>query len=229
MYCDASRVELGCVLMQRGRVIAYASRQLKKHEQNYPTLDLNITCTARPTRCSWIIRASRKAYVVADALSRKSIGNLAHIFSLKKPLVEQLHSLERSDERLEISDSQGFLAHIKLRSTLMKEIKAAQVKDSSLAKIIKDVREGKALDFSVDPSGVLRFRTRLCVPEVDELRSKILRKAHHSRFAIHTGTTKISPCFSPDLVGQSMEIVQIVRDRLLTAQSHQKSYADRRR
>ena len=37
VYCDASRVRLGCVLMQNGRVVAYASRQLKKHEQNYPT------------------------------------------------------------------------------------------------------------------------------------------------------------------------------------------------
>ena len=32
VYCDASRVGLGCVLMQNGRVVAYASRQLKKHE-----------------------------------------------------------------------------------------------------------------------------------------------------------------------------------------------------
>ena len=31
VYCDASRTRLGCVLMQYGRVIAYASRQLKKH------------------------------------------------------------------------------------------------------------------------------------------------------------------------------------------------------
>src|SRR3954453_14953747 len=39
-YCDASRRGLGCVLMQGGRVVAYASRQLKNHEQNYPTHDL---------------------------------------------------------------------------------------------------------------------------------------------------------------------------------------------
>ena len=35
-------MELGCVLMQNGRVVAYASRQLKKHEQNYPTRDLEM-------------------------------------------------------------------------------------------------------------------------------------------------------------------------------------------
>ncbi|GJR54474.1 putative reverse transcriptase domain-containing protein [Tanacetum coccineum] len=40
VYCDASYLGLGCVLMQRGKVIAYASRQLKKHEENYPTHDL---------------------------------------------------------------------------------------------------------------------------------------------------------------------------------------------
>ena len=42
VYSDASRQGLGCVLMQNGRVIAYASRQLKKHEQNYPTHDLEL-------------------------------------------------------------------------------------------------------------------------------------------------------------------------------------------
>jgi hypothetical protein len=40
VYCDASRQGLGCVLMQDGKVVAYASRQLKPHEQNYPTHDL---------------------------------------------------------------------------------------------------------------------------------------------------------------------------------------------
>ncbi|KAD0280377.1 hypothetical protein E3N88_44511 [Mikania micrantha] len=42
VYADASRQGLGCVLMQRGRVIAYASRQLKIHEANYPTHDLEL-------------------------------------------------------------------------------------------------------------------------------------------------------------------------------------------
>ncbi|GJV43572.1 putative reverse transcriptase domain-containing protein [Tanacetum coccineum] len=37
VYCDASKQGFGCVLMQRGKVIAYASRQLKKHEKNYTT------------------------------------------------------------------------------------------------------------------------------------------------------------------------------------------------
>ena len=40
IYCDASRQGLGCVLMQDGKVVAYASRQLRPHEQNYPTHDL---------------------------------------------------------------------------------------------------------------------------------------------------------------------------------------------
>ena len=42
VYCDASKMGLGCVLMQDGRVIAYASHQLKKHEVNYPTHDLEL-------------------------------------------------------------------------------------------------------------------------------------------------------------------------------------------
>jgi hypothetical protein len=42
VYCDASRDGLGCVLMQEGRVIAYASQQLRRHELNYPTHDLEL-------------------------------------------------------------------------------------------------------------------------------------------------------------------------------------------
>ena len=43
VYCDVSRVGLGCLLIQNGKLIAHASCQLKKHEQNYPTHDLEMT------------------------------------------------------------------------------------------------------------------------------------------------------------------------------------------
>ena len=42
VYCEASKARLGCVLMQSGRIVAYGSRQLKNHEQNYPTHDMEL-------------------------------------------------------------------------------------------------------------------------------------------------------------------------------------------
>jgi hypothetical protein len=42
VYCDASSTGLGGVLMQEGRVITYSSRQLRCHEENYPTHDLEL-------------------------------------------------------------------------------------------------------------------------------------------------------------------------------------------
>jgi hypothetical protein len=42
IYCDASGQGLGCVLMQDDRVVAYVSRQLRKHEVNYLTHDLEL-------------------------------------------------------------------------------------------------------------------------------------------------------------------------------------------
>jgi hypothetical protein len=42
VYCDTSKLRLGCVLMQEGKVIAYLSRQLRPHDKNYPTHDLEL-------------------------------------------------------------------------------------------------------------------------------------------------------------------------------------------
>ena len=42
VYSDASKKDLGCMLMQNGNVIAYASHQLMPYEQNYPTHDLEL-------------------------------------------------------------------------------------------------------------------------------------------------------------------------------------------
>ncbi|KAJ9561986.1 hypothetical protein OSB04_007146 [Centaurea solstitialis] len=74
VYCDASRLGLGCVLMQRGRVIAYTSTQLKPHEANYPTHDLELAA---------VVFLELEANVVADALSRKTEHTPIRISHLK--------------------------------------------------------------------------------------------------------------------------------------------------
>jgi hypothetical protein len=50
IYCDASGTGLGCVLMQEGRVISYSSRQLRHHEENYPTHDLELIAVVMALR-----------------------------------------------------------------------------------------------------------------------------------------------------------------------------------
>ncbi|GKD33381.1 putative reverse transcriptase domain-containing protein, partial [Tanacetum coccineum] len=73
VYCDASYQGQGAVLMQRYKVIAYASRQLKPHEENYTTHDLELGAVLfllADYDCE-IRYHTGKANVVADALSRK--------------------------------------------------------------------------------------------------------------------------------------------------------------
>ena len=87
--------------------------------------------------------------------------------------------------------SHGYLAHLELQPTLADEIKEAQKDHPSIVGIKKKIPLGKASGFSEDANGVLWYQGRLCVPQVSELKEKILKEAHDTPLSIHPGGTKM--------------------------------------
>ncbi|GJX52644.1 putative reverse transcriptase domain-containing protein [Tanacetum coccineum] len=88
VYCDASRIGLGCVLMQRGKVIAYASRQLKIHEKNYTTHDLELGAVVFALKIWRHYLYGTKSVIYTDHKS------LQHIFSQKELNMRQRFWIE---------------------------------------------------------------------------------------------------------------------------------------
>jgi hypothetical protein len=73
IYCDAPRQGLGCVLMYVGHVIAYASRQLRNHEQNYPTHDLKLAAVVHALKIWRHYIMGTKCQIYTDHNSLKYI------------------------------------------------------------------------------------------------------------------------------------------------------------
>ncbi|GJT84324.1 putative reverse transcriptase domain-containing protein [Tanacetum coccineum] len=88
VYCDASGIGLGCVLMQRGKVIAYASRQLKIHEKNYTTHDLELGAVVFALKIWRHYLYGKNSVIYTDHKS------LSHIFSQKELNMRQRHWIE---------------------------------------------------------------------------------------------------------------------------------------
>ncbi|KAK1692751.1 hypothetical protein QYE76_009448 [Lolium multiflorum] len=157
VYCDASKIGLGCVLMQEGKVISYLSRQLKQHEQNYPTHDLELAAVVLALKKELNMRQRRwielikdydmeihyhpgKANVVADALSRLPC-QLNSMLAIEQPsLFEEFEQF-----RLELV-SEGYLANIELQPTLISQIKEAQKGNASIDGIKNQIAAGKHRD-----------------------------------------------------------------------------------
>ena len=207
---------------------------MKKHEQNYPTHDLEmaavifalkiwrhylygVTCEIFTDHKSlkyifqqrdlnlrqrrWlellkdydcdILYHPGKANVVADALSRKSSGSLAHISSERRPLIQELHQLVDQGLMMKTSRTGGLLAQFQIRSVLRNRIKTAQSRDPILAELQENVRSGKSTDFTLDNEGILWISGRLCIPDVDNLREEILEKVNFTAYSAHPGATKM--------------------------------------
>ncbi|KAJ9544902.1 hypothetical protein OSB04_024609 [Centaurea solstitialis] len=88
LYSDASKMGLGCVLMQRGKVISYASRQLKDHERNYPVHDLELAAVVFALKLWRHYLYGMKCTLYTDYKS------LQHIFDQKELNMRQRRCLE---------------------------------------------------------------------------------------------------------------------------------------
>jgi ribonuclease HI len=73
IYCDASRQGLGCVLMQEGQVVCYACRQLRKHEENYPTHDLELAAVVHALKIWRHYLIGHRCEIYSDHKSLKYI------------------------------------------------------------------------------------------------------------------------------------------------------------
>ncbi|GJS28070.1 putative reverse transcriptase domain-containing protein [Tanacetum coccineum] len=175
VYCDASHKGLGAVLMQREKVIAYASRQLKVHEKNYTTHDLELGAVKELNmrQRRWLELLSDydceiryhpgKANVVADALSRKERSKplrvRALVMTIGLNLPKQIFSAQseaRKEENFTNEDLRGMINKLEPRA-----------------------------------DGTLCLNNRSWIPCFGELRALIMHESHKSKYSIHPGSVKI--------------------------------------
>ncbi|GJV01216.1 putative reverse transcriptase domain-containing protein [Tanacetum coccineum] len=184
-YCNALKKGLGVVLMQREMVISYASRQLKIHEKNYTTHDLELGAVELNIRQRrWLELLSDYDYeiyyhpgkvnVVTDALSRKK----------REPL--RVRALVMT-----------------IGLDLPKQILKAQTKARKPENIKKEDVGGMLVENSKDPEklrkekleprtdGTLCLNGRSWLPCYGDLRTVIMHESHKSKYSIHPSSDKM--------------------------------------
>ncbi|XP_070667535.1 uncharacterized protein [Malus domestica] len=196
IYNDASLNGLSCVLMQHDKVIAYASRQLKPHEKNYPTHNLKLAAIIFALKiwrhylygekCKiftdhkslkyifnqlnlnlrqrrWVELLSDydctikyhpgRANSVADALSRKSHGQLNVLYASRIPLLTDLTSIEVA---LKEGHRGALITNFQVRPVLLDRVLEAQRNDTESQELIQAVSDKKKKDLWIrDPDSML--------------------------------------------------------------------------
>ncbi|GJY16797.1 putative reverse transcriptase domain-containing protein [Tanacetum coccineum] len=195
VYCDASIKGLGAVLMQREKVIAYASCQLKIHEKNYTTHDLELDHKSlqhildqkdlNMRQCRWLELLSDydfeiryhpgKANVVADALSRKERNKplrvRALVMTIGLNLPKQILNAQteaRKPENIKNKDVGGML-----------------IENS------KDLEKLRTAKLEPRTDGTLCLNGKSWSPCYGDLKIVIMHESHKSKYSIHPGSDKM--------------------------------------
>ncbi|GJR58661.1 putative reverse transcriptase domain-containing protein [Tanacetum coccineum] len=169
VYCDASRKGLGAVLMQRGKVIAYASHQLKIHEKNYTTHDLELRTLVFALKIWRHYLYGTKCVVFTDHRS------LQHILDQKELNMRQRRWLEL------LSDY----------DYLPKRILNAQAEARKEENYGTEDLCGMIKKLEPRTDGMLCLRDRSWIPYFGNLRTLIMHESHKSKYSIHPGLDKM--------------------------------------
>ncbi|GJS78916.1 putative reverse transcriptase domain-containing protein [Tanacetum coccineum] len=203
VYCDASGIRLGYVLMQRGKVIAYASRQLKMHENSYMTHDLELGAVM------FALKIWRHYLYGTNRVIYTDHKSLHHIFSQKELNMRQRRWIELvSDYDYEIryhpgkvnvvADALSRKERVKpKRIRAMNIILQSSIKDRILTaqKEAEDESAGlqKGLDEMIElkNDGALYYLDRIWVPLKGDVKTLIMDEAHKSKYSVHPRADKM--------------------------------------
>ncbi|GKE78199.1 putative reverse transcriptase domain-containing protein, partial [Tanacetum coccineum] len=167
VYCDVSRKGLGVVLMQREKVIAYASRQLKIHEKNYTTHDLELGAVVFALKMWRHYLYDTKCVVFTDNKS------LQHFLDQKELNMRQRRWLE-------------------LLSDYDCEIRYHPRKANVVVDALTRKEQNKPLRVRASVLTIgLNLPMRSWIPCRGDLRELIMNESHKSKYSIHPGSNKM--------------------------------------